>query len=366
MFNTEKTKLDYETSAIFLGKEPGLVDTIHKHYPKIWSLYKEMKGLDWDEQEIDYSQCLSDFENVPKDVADMMIETLAYQWEADSIASRAPVYIIAPFNPATEVWEAELRINDNESIHANTYSEIVRMSFKNPSEVLNVILGHQASFKRMELISNRLKEIQKFSIKYAYLKSVGQLQSQHEEQAKECLIMFYYCMLCLERIQFMASFAITFTICKSGPFQPIAVAVKKIAQDELEVHCEYRKEVLSELRKQWPLTFENLKQQMTEIFEEVVDGELEWTKGQFENRSLIGTNEKIVSQWVLFNGKDVAKFMGLQTKYSFPKANPMPHLEDYLDIARTQSAPQEQDVAAYKVNIIVNDDANTDFELDFI
>ena len=48
-----------------------------------------MKSLDWDENEVDYSQCNSDFKTAQRGVSDMMIRTLAWQWEADSVASRS-------------------------------------------------------------------------------------------------------------------------------------------------------------------------------------------------------------------------------------------------------------------------------------
>jgi ribonucleoside-diphosphate reductase beta chain len=69
-----------------------------------------------------------------------------------------------------------------------------------------------------------------------------------EEEAIKNLLKYYFAMLLLERIQFMASFAITFTIAKTGLFQAIGQAVKKIAQDELEVHVEFRKQVILELQ----------------------------------------------------------------------------------------------------------------------
>ncbi len=50
MFNKEKTIDQYAEPTLFLGAPMGLVDTIHKHFPEIWKLYKEMKSLDWDEE----------------------------------------------------------------------------------------------------------------------------------------------------------------------------------------------------------------------------------------------------------------------------------------------------------------------------
>ena len=41
IFNTEKT--DYERPEIILGSDPGLFDTINKHFPALWKLYKTLK-----------------------------------------------------------------------------------------------------------------------------------------------------------------------------------------------------------------------------------------------------------------------------------------------------------------------------------
>ena len=102
VFNTEKTAEQYTTTRPFLNPEPGLVDTINKQYPRIWDLYKMMRGYDWSEDDITHESALKDFQTAPKDVCEMMLKTLMWQWEADSIASRAMTTIIAPFNPAME------------------------------------------------------------------------------------------------------------------------------------------------------------------------------------------------------------------------------------------------------------------------
>lgn len=366
ILNTFKTQEEYANSKLFLCGEPGLIDTIHKNYPKIWNLYKEMKSLDWSEDEFNYSKCFSDFKSVDKDMSDIMLETIMWQWEADSIASRFPLVLISPFQPCTEIVEAEQAIMTNELVHANTYSEIVRMSFDNPTEVLEKMLAKNESFTRLELVNKTLKAFQEYS---AFVNFYG-IESTDERAVYENLILFYFTLLLLERIQFMASFAITFTICKSGPFQPIGMAVKKIAQDELEVHSEYRKEALTELIAYDKLyfdgqAFKNVKPKLIALFNEVIDSEMKWTEHLFEGRTLIGTNKELIKQWVLFNAKDVSRFIGFTKEdvdYVYPKQNPMPFLEDWFNMNNTQAAPQEQDVAAYKVKVVTRDDENTTFD----
>lgn len=366
IFNEGKAAEDYKVKQLFLTGEVGLVDTVNRHYPKLHDLYKEMKSLDWDENEFDYSQCLVDFEKAPKDVSDMMLETIMFQWESDSIASQAPVYLIAPYQPCTELWQAELRITDNESVHANTYSEIVRMSFKEPDNVLKDMLAKVESLKRLSTVGKNLRAVMKHSIKTAYDREMNNIEPDEIEVRKN-LIIYYFTMLCLERLQFMASFAVTFTICQSGWFQPIGQAVKKICQDELEVHSEFRKEVLKELVSDdiGKDALFALKPLLSHILEEVTDNEIEQTVvNLFKNgeRSLVGTSEKFVSQWVLFNAKDVASLFKLKTKHTYPKSNPMPHLEKWINMNKNQAANQEQDNPAYKLNVIDRNDIGKVYE----
>lgn len=361
IFNLDKTIDEYKNTPLLLGPEPGLFDTVHKKYPKIWSLYKEMKSLDWSEDEFDYSQCNLDFKNAPQDTSDMMIETLAWQWEADSVASRSIITVLAPFITSSELWAAWQRISDNEVVHAATYSEIVRMSFDNPNDVLNRILKIKESFDRLSPVADVFKEVSRVGHEYA----LG--LRQNDQETYNAVYLAICTLYMLERIQFMASFAITFTICSSGLFQPIGKAVQKICQDELEVHCELDKTVLSLENKteRGRIAKEQLKDRISEIFHSIVDAERTWLRDRIfaNNRQLAGVNLELADEWVLFNAKSADHFLEVDSgKYSYPKFNPMPSLEVWINMNKQQAAPQEQDLAAYKVGAFVNDDEFAEFE----
>lgn len=362
IFNSEKTPEQYkEKSSLFFGEDPGLFDTVNKHYPKIWSIYKEMKSLDWSEDEFDYTQCNLDFKNCSKPVHDMMIRTLAWQWEADSIASRNIAPLLAPFITDSSLWAAWQRISDNEVVHAATYSEIVRMSFDNPEDVLKDILSVKESLVRLEHIKQIFDDLYIVSHKYA-------LCLMSADEAYDYLFMGIVALYMLERIQFMASFSITFTICSTGIFQPIGKAVQKIVQDELEVHVELDKEVLRiELQTvRGKEAYERLKPKIQKLFDDVIVTELTWTDYIFsDGRELVGANAASVKSWVMFSAAPVHKFLNLDSVYKFPKHNPMSHLEDWINISKTQSAPQEQDNNQYKVGTIIRDDVQSSFIVDF-
>lgn len=362
IFNADKTAQEYQSTSLILGTEPGLFDTINRKYPKIWDLYKEMKSLDWDEAEINFSQCNTDFKNCPTEVADMMIRTLAWQWEADSVASRSIITVLAPFITSSELWAAWQRVSDNEVVHAATYSEIVRMSFDNPHKVLTTILSVKESLSRLDTVGKVFGETYTLAHKYA----LGEVEN--DQELYNAVYTTIATLLMLERIQFMASFAITFTICGSGLFQSIGKAVQKIAQDELEVHCELDREVLRTERRtvRGKLAHEQTAPRIKEIFEEIVNSECVWVDYLFsEGRSLTGTTADLVKQWVLYNAKSVSDFLQIETDIKMPRLNPIPSMENWLNMNKQQAAPQEQDLVAYKVGSVVHDDTGVKFDIDF-
>lgn len=361
VFNYEKT--DYEKPELFMGQKHGLFDTINRYYPKVWELYKAQKSLDWDENEFDYSSCNADFKKANRSTYDMMIKTLAWQWEADSVASRNIAPVLAPFITSSELWAAWQRVSDNEVIHAATYSEIVRNSFDDPSVIIDEILRVEEAHERLERVVKAFDEAFTASHQYA----LGQIPNNQETYNK--VFMMVVALYCMERIQFLASFAVTFAICDTGMFQPIGKAVQKIAQDELEIHAELDKVVLQhELTTERGRTaFEQCREDIEGLIEEVIDSELRWIEYLFsEGRELVGMNADRLSAWTLYCAKDVYNTLGITTdKYDFPSNNPLKFMEKWLNISKTQASPQEQDIAAYKVGVLQRTDEGMIFDDDF-
>lgn len=365
IFNADKTIQEYAGTPIFMGPKPGLFDTVYKKHPKIWSLYKEMKSLDWSEDEFDYTQCNLDFKNCDPQVAEMMIRTLAWQWEADSVASRSMISIMSPFITSSEAWAAMQRISDNEVVHAATYSEIVRMSFDNPHEVLDDILKVKESLGRLSILEETLDACYNLSIDYARGVAPHSYETYRDGPFKAMVAL-----LMLERVQFPDSFGITFVICSTGIFQPIGKAVQKICQDELEVHSEYDFEVLrTEFATPWGRrALQELRPWITDLLTAFIEREFTWLDYLFgEGRSLTGSTEELQRQWVLFNAKPVADFFGITNAlpYTLPTENPLPILDKWIDMNKTQAAPQEQDIAAYKVGVVISDDNDVEFDANF-
>lgn len=354
IFNINKS--DYSTQGLFLGEDAGLLDTINKKYPAIWKLYKTLKKMDWDENEFDYSSCNTDFKTCSPSVYKMMIKTLAWQWEADSVASRSILPILAPFISSSEAFAAYAEITKNEVVHGLTYSEIVRNSFDNPDNVLKEILEVKESLSRLGTVGEVMSKAYTTSHSYA-------LGYTHKSNAVDDLWMFITTLLCLERVQFMNSFAVTFAICDTGLFNPIGKAVQKIAQDELEIHVEVGKEVFKHIPEH---VWNRIKPRVQDVLDEVVQSELEWVEYLFsEGDELVGVSEELLKQWCLFNAKDLYRLFKMESKHQLPKSNPLKFMEKWLDISKTQPSPQEEDNGQYKLNSVKKDDEGVTFEIDF-
>lgn len=361
VFNAQKT--DYVNTSLFLGQEPGLLDTVNKQHPELWKLYKTMKSQDWDENEFDFSSCLTDFKTCSPSVYDMMIKTLAWQWEADSTAAHGIVPIIAPFRPNTTVWVGWQRISDNESVHGLTYSEVVRSSFVNPETILTEVLAVKESLSRLHEIAEVFAQAKAVGLKL----QLGTV-SPDSDEAYDAIFMFTVAMFILERIQFMASFAITFAIADTGIFQPIGKAVQKIAQDELEVHCRWDMAILRyEMATVRGMNaFKRLSPMIMNLITAVERSEVNWVNYMFsEGRELLGMNASLLTSWVYYNSAAVRTFFQFPLALETPSHNPLRFMNNWLDISKTQASPQEQDNGQYRLNVMRRTDEEVDFAVDF-
>lgn len=352
IFNTQKS--DYTQPSLFLGEEMGLVDSIHKHYPKLWSLYKKLKAQDWDENEFDLSTCNNDFKTCSKNIYEMMLLTLAWQWEADSIASRTLYSIAAPFISSTELSCLYPEIVTNENVHALTYSEIFRNSFDDTDTIIPLIQSLSEVVSRSEIVTAIFKETYDVGHKL----SLGEID-RNDPIAYESIFKFIVAMYCLERVQFMPSFAVTFAIANSGIFVPAGKAVQKIAQDELDIHVEVHKATLEyELKTERGLnTFNKLKPFIRTLIKEIIRSEKEWINHLFsDGRELVGMDKALLTKWLMFCAKDPITFFGFASEYTdLPDKNPIGFMKEWLNIDKIQVSPQEENPGGYLLGAISRD-----------
>lgn len=367
ILNLDKT--DYEKPSLFMGERLGLLDSLNVHYPQLYKLYKDMKAKDWDELEFKFgsSTLNSEFKTCPKNNYDIMIRTLAWQWEADSVAAKSILAIIAPFATNSELFYGWQRIADSESTHALTYSEIVKNSFDNPEEVLKDILKIKEAFSRLEIVG----EIFNNALITGSKLNLGLVE--RNQDTYNDVFMFVVALYCLEAIQFMSSFGITFAMGNAQEFIPIAMAVQKIANDEYYVHRPWDRAVLDiELGNEYGLTaFNKNRTKILNLINSVVRSEMSWNDYTFsEGREHPGLNKDVLNKGVLFYAKEVYEFFGFtkeEIPFELPNKNPLLYMNDWLEIDKMQTSPMEQKSGNYVLGMIAKDSSENevlDIELD--
>lgn len=351
VFNQENTEWKSGKYSLFLGQHPGLYDSINVTHPTLFKKYKEQKQADWSEDEIDLEQSRMDMLTVPAEAREIMVENLALQWEADSIAARSIAPLFAPFVTNSEYWAALLKISEIEVLHALTYSEIVRVCMANPNEIFDRIMKNEEITGRMSVVSEAFGNLKVAGAKYA----LGMIT---EDEAYSVVMLALVALYCLERLQFMISFAATFGVIEgTKAFQGIGKLVQKIMQDERFIHAEVGKyaiktELATERGKKW---FEDEKYTVLAMLVEVMDSEYQWNNHLHSNgRKVVNFSHQNGVDWIDYNAQEVYELFGFEPPRKIAK-NPLKYMENWLDLNKTQNANQEGDQANYRLNIIVDD-----------
>lgn len=253
------------------------------------------------------------------------------------------------------------RINGRISItgnceHSIAYSEMIKTSFTDPEAILKKIIESQETADRMSKVEDVLEELYHAGLKY----SVGNMSKDEAFPIVYCGMTAIYL---LERIQFIASFAITFGLGEAGLFLPIANCVKKICADEIGVHSLVDEYVLREMRKMkyWKHQPKEFHDNIIEIIDDVERIELEWTDFIFKDRTIVGLTPELVKDWVRFNVQMLKQSMDLPFEVKV-KENPLPWMNNWLSLNKFQNAPQEIEKSDYAVGAMKDDLDDADFD----
>lgn len=350
VINLKKT--DYGNNSLFLGQKLGLYDTIHKPHPEILKLFQKLRAQDWDEFEFDFTSCALEFKTCSKNVHDILKITLAWLWEADTVASRSIYAMTAPFITSDVLSRYWQKVSENESLHAATYSEILRGSFEENDVIIQEVLSIKENSNRLKVVTDVLDETYIKGHQYA----LGMVPN--DQDLYNVIYKFNVAVLCLERIQFLNQFSVVAAVTKTTSFIPIGEAVKKICKDEFENHVRGIKTIL-EIESKTPrgkLARTQLDDVIFNMINEVRLSEIEGAKFLFsEGRELTGLDCESLCKYVNYNSQDVFDFMGIKLPFERIKTNPLPFMNSWVVMDNTQSSPQESRGSNYLVSSVVND-----------
>lgn len=353
---------DERGNTLFFGADAGTFDSVNRRYPILFDIYKELKSRDWSENDIPLDNSYRDLQTAPKAKYELMTKTLTWQLEGDSLISRADAVLFAPFVTNSEYSQLLAYIMSNECLHSLTYSEIIKQCYDTPTDIFKEIENNQQIRDRSSMIIDTMDS-------FTRIGAMHRLNPYYDtEIIEDGIYRAAVAVYCLERISFLASFAITFALGENQFCMEIARLVQKIYIDE-SFHIKGRESVLNILYdlegERWKKVFKRNRDWTIKFVQTVSDQEKYWSEYAFEdNRQIVGLNTQVLKEYVDYNTQNAYEILRIPS-LDKTKQNPIPYMEDWLDIDNIQLANQETQNTNYLLNSQVDDagDSEIDFEL---
>ena len=161
----------------------------------------------------------------------------------------------------------------------------------------------------------------------------------------------------LEGIRFYVSFACSWAFAELKKMEGNAKIIKLIARDE-NLHLASTTIMMKELiksDKDFAKISKETEQECVDLYIKVIEQEKEWAEYLFKDGSMIGLNEKLLSDYIDWIGARRMRAIKLPCPFSVGKLNPLPWTEKWIGGGNVQVAPQETEITSYVVGGVKQD-----------
>ena len=363
VFNTNP--VDSTKQPMFFGQPLGLQRYDEYKYPVFEKLTQQQLGYFWRPEEVSLQKDRADYKTLTKEQKHIYTSNLKYQIMLDSVQGRGPGMAFLPYCSLPELESAMTVWETMEMIHSRSYTHIIKNVYPDPSEVFNTILGDEKILKRAESVTLAYNEL----INHAHEYDSGNIWRMATEghpngtyDRKELKRKLYRAVLnvnILEGIRFYVSFACSFAFGELKVMEGSAKIISLIARDESQ-HLVLTQQIIKNWEQgddpEMVTIAKEEKGHTIEMFKKAVDEEKAWAEYLFKDGTMIGLNEKLLSQYVEFIANRRMKAIGLDPIYDIgARNNPLPWTQYWLNSKGQQNAPQETEIESYVVGGIKQD-----------
>ena len=363
VFNTNP--VDSKKQPMFFGQPLGLQRYDEYKYPVFEKLTQQQLGYFWRPEEVSLQKDRSDYKTLTKEQKHIYTSNLKYQIMLDSVQGRGPGMAFLPYCSLPELESAMTVWETMEMIHSRSYTHIIKNVYPDPSEVFNTILGDEKILKRAESVTSAYNDL----INHAHEYDSGNIWRMATEghpngtyDRKELKRKLYRAVLnvnILEGIRFYVSFACSFAFGELKIMEGSAKIISLIARDESQ-HLVLTQQIIKNWKEgddeEMVVIAKEEQPYVIEMFKNAVDEEKAWAEYLFKDGSMIGLNEKLLSQYVEFIANRRLRAIGLEPQYDIPmRNNPLPWTQYWLNSKGQQNAPQETEIESYVVGGIKQD-----------
>ena len=360
-----RNRVDTLNQPMFFGQPLGVQRYDIFKYPVFDKLTNQMLGYFWRPEEVSLQKDRGDYQELTDPQKHIFTSNLKYQILLDSVQGRGPGMAFAPYvalpelEGAMKVWEFM------ETIHSRSYTYIIKNVYPNPSEVFDTILDDERIIARAQSVTKAYDEFINYAQEYGQSTAWtdGMRDHPNSEWTRKDLKKHLYRAVAnvyiLEGIRFYVSFACSFAFGELKLLEGSAKIISLIARDESQ-HTTVTQNILNKWKEgDDPEMIDIIKEEeenVYEMFKNCVEEEKEWAEYLFKDGSIIGLNDKLLSNYVEWTANRRLKSIGLKPIFDIPlKNNPLPWTAHWLSSKGMQVAPQETEVESYMVGSIKQD-----------
>lgn len=346
------TKTDYLSRKMFL--DPAGPVTIQRFeefkYPKIANFETTARGFFWVPEEISLTKDAGDFKDASDTVKHIFTSNLLRQTALDSLQGRAPAQV---FTPVCSIPELEALMSNwsffETNIHSRSYSHIIRNIYNVPKDVFNSIHDTQ---EIIDMASSVGKHYDYLHIKNC-LKEIDPTAVSEQVHIR-AIWLALHASYALEAFRFMVSFATSLAMVENKIFIGNGNIISLILQDEL-LHKAWTAYIINQVVKEDPRfakVAEDCKDEVYQIYMEVIREEKAWAEYLFKFGPVIGLNANTLKDFVDYTAVGALKDIGIKYNSPAPKSSPIPWFNKHQNISNKQSALQETESTNYVIGVM--------------
>lgn len=348
--------VEVKEQKLFLG--PGLALQRYDKFkhPVFFDLFKKQLEFFWRPEEISLIKDRVDYDTMEDHEKHIFTSNLLFQTMMDSVVARGVPslgkYVTSPeLEACINAWQLF------ETIHSYSYTYIIKNLYPNPGDILDKALENEEIVKRAN------------SVKEHYDKLLSLPDNASEKEIKRQIYLTLISVNILEAVRFYVSFVCAFAFAENKKMIGNADIIRLIKKDEA-IHLFITQSIIDILRKDESEGFQSIikecEKEATQMFLDAVNEEKAWAEYLFSNGSILGLNEKILSQYIEWLADSRMSSIGLPKLFNVKNAGIGSWLTPWMESIGVQVAPQESEITSYKIGASTNDISTldiTDFEL---
>jgi ribonucleoside-diphosphate reductase beta chain len=346
MIFSEKV-IDFTQQPYFFGEGRNLARTDLPLDNFIEKLADTQRGLMWFPTDFNYKEDTQGFLDMGKSLQELFLMNLKFQVLLDSVATRsAELFNVVTTNPVLEKWW--VLHSYMESIHSDSYSELIKALPINSSEEFDKIMVDESILNRGRVIYEPLNEFDKLVAQYI-------LDGKVTIALKKGLIKALYALNILENIAFQTSFIFTYAFAENGYMIESAKAMSKINLDE-NTHTVITIVLLNRLRKdpEYTKIFDMLQDEVKEMYKFAIESDFKWIDTLMAGKQLLGISADLLKDYAVYNFRRGVRDIHLDVDIDYKKVdtNPIGWLPKYIDRSKIQTALNETVSGNYLLGIV--------------